>query len=151
MGVHRLLGGDGGVHTQSRPPFLRLSESAPCVRHLRLQQEPRFLRLLGASTLQVQRSVLPWSRCDLSARLLDLLLLRFCLISCCRRHNQDQMEEKLNFANVCKFTKSFCLKLTPAFLSILARCMLMQSVVPLACFEHGGRLGLDKVAADVCS
>lgn len=100
---------DGRVYAQSHHPFLRLSESAPCVRHLRFQQELRFLRLLGASMLQVQRCVLPWSRCDLSARLLDLLLLQFCLISCCRRHNQDQMEEKLNFANVCKFTKSFCL------------------------------------------
>lgn len=61
------------------------------------------------------------------------------------------MEGKLNFANVRKFTNSFCLKLKPAFFSILARCMLTQPVVPLACFEHGGRLGLDKAAADVCS
>lgn len=121
------------------------ASSTPRVPHLRFQQEPR---LSGASTLQVQRCVLPWSRCDLSARLLDLLLLHFCLISCCRRCNEHQMEEQLNFANVRKLPNSFCLKLKPACFSTLARRVLMQPVVPPACFEHGGRLGSDKAAAD---
>lgn len=58
-----------------------------------------------------------------------------------RGRNKEQMEEKLNFANVSKFTKSLCHNPKPAF-STLASSGL---VVPPAYFEDGEIRGWSKL------